>query len=73
MASDDLVEMHALVKKEGGGGIYILETDAGTEVTAQLCGKMCKNRIRVVAGDRVIVACTPYDLSKGRITYRAKG
>ncbi|MEN0038680.1 MAG: translation initiation factor IF-1, partial [Cellvibrio sp.] len=42
------------------------------EIIAHTAGKMRKNRIRVLAGDRVMVEMTPYDLTKGRITYRAR-
>jgi translation initiation factor IF-1 len=46
--------------------------DNGHEVLAHTSGKMRKNRIRVLAGDRVMVEMTPYDLTKGRITFRFK-
>jgi translation initiation factor IF-1 len=49
-----------------------VETDAGTEVRAHLAGKLRRFRIRVVLGDRVTVAVTPYELTKGRITFRHK-
>jgi translation initiation factor IF-1 len=49
-----------------------VELDNGHEVLAHTSGKMRKNRIRVLAGDRVNVEMTPYDLSKGRITFRYK-
>ena len=48
----------------------VLENDH--EVLAHTAGKMRKHRIRVLAGDQVLVEMTPYDLSKGRITYRYK-
>ena len=47
-------------------------TESGHEIVAHTAGRMRKNRIRVLAGDRVTVEMTPYDLSKGRITYRFK-
>jgi translation initiation factor IF-1 len=49
-----------------------VKTDAGPVVRAQLSGRMRKNRIRVVLGDRVTVALSPYDLTHGMITYRLK-
>ena len=49
-----------------------MKTDAGAVVRAQLSGRMRKNRIRVILGDRVTVALSPYDLSHGMITYRHK-
>jgi translation initiation factor IF-1 len=49
-----------------------VKTDAGTEVQAHLAGKLRRFRIRVVLGDRVTVAVSPYDLTKGRIVFRHK-
>lgn len=49
-----------------------METDAGSQVHAHLAGKLRRFRIRVVLGDRVTVAVSPYDLTKGRITFRHK-
>ena len=72
MASDDLIEIEGKVKLVYPGGTFIVETDAGTDVQAHLAGKLRKYRIRVVLGDRVTVAVSPYDLTKGRITYRFK-
>ncbi|MEM1417937.1 MAG: translation initiation factor IF-1 [Myxococcota bacterium] len=54
------------------GGQFEVETDAGTSVRAQLCGRMRKFRIRVILGDRVTVALSPYDLSHGMIVFREK-
>ncbi|NHX27129.1 translation initiation factor IF-1, partial [Escherichia coli] len=48
------------------------ELENGHEIIAHTAGKMRKNRIRVLAGDRVQVEMTPYDLTKGRINYRFK-
>lgn len=72
MASDDLVEVEGVVTKEGGGGKFIVQLENGMDVIAHLCGKMREHRIRVVMGDRVKVAVSPYDLSRGRITFRHK-
>jgi translation initiation factor IF-1 len=72
MASEDLVEVEGTVLQEGGGGLYFVETEKCGTVQAHLCGKMRSHRIRVVPGDRVTVALTPYDLTKGRITFRHK-
>lgn len=73
MASDDLVELEGTVTKEGGAGKFFVKPENMTkEILAHLCGKMREHRIRVVAGDRVTVAVSPYDLTKGRIVYRHK-
>jgi translation initiation factor IF-1 len=72
LASDDLIEIEGTVKEVYPGGTFIVETEAGTDVQAHLAGKLRKYRIRVVLGDRVTVAVSPYDLSKGRIVFRHK-
>ncbi|RXL38066.1 translation initiation factor IF-1, partial [Citrobacter sp. AAK_AS5] len=51
---------------------FRVQLDNGHVVTAHLSGKMRKHYIRILTGDRVTVQLTPYDLSKGRITYRAR-
>ena len=53
-------------------GGFLVETELNTMVNAKLAGKLRKFHIRVVLGDRVTVAVSPYDLSKGRITFRHK-
>ena len=72
MASDDLIEIEGVVKEIYPGGNFIVTTEAGTDVQAHLAGKLRKFRIRVVLGDRVTVAVSPYDLKKGRIVFRHK-
>ena len=72
MASDDLIEIEGVVKEVHPGGNFLVETQAGTEVHAHLAGKLRRFHIRVVLGDRVTVAVSPYDLTKGRIVFRHK-
>lgn len=72
MSSDDLIEIEGTIKEVFPGGHFLVETDAATEVHAHLAGKLRRYRIRVVLGDRVTVAVSPYDLSKGRIVFRHK-
>ena len=71
MASDDLIEIEGTVKEVFHGGRFLVGTDAG-EVHAHLAGKLRRYRIRVVLGDKVTVAVSPYDLTKGRIVFRHK-
>ena len=52
--------------------MFRVEVENGHLVTAHISGKMRKNYIRILTGDKVIVQLTPYDLSKGRIVYRVK-
>ena len=61
-----------MVTQVFAGGQFEVKTDTGAIVRAQLSGRMRKNRIRVILGDRVTVALSPYDLSHGMITYRHK-
>ena len=72
MASDDLIEFEGVVKEVFQGGNFLVETEKGLKVKAHLSGKLRRYRIRVVLGDKVTVAVSPYDLSKGRITFRHK-
>ncbi|HJN77729.1 MAG TPA: translation initiation factor IF-1 [Myxococcota bacterium] len=72
MASDDLIEIEGVVIEVHPGGTFLVETEAKTKVQAHLAGKLRRFRIRVVLGDRVTVAVSPYDLSKGRIVFRHK-
>lgn len=72
MASDDSIEMEGVVKEVFPGGTFSVLTDKNHTILAHLGGKMRKYRIRVLRGDRVIVAVSPYDLSRGRITYRQR-
>ncbi|MEM6956389.1 MAG: translation initiation factor IF-1 [Myxococcota bacterium] len=69
---DDHIKLDGIVTNVFAGGQFEIETDAGTKVRAQLCGRMRKFRIRVILGDRVTVALSPYDLTHGMIVFRAK-
>ncbi len=72
MAAEDLIEIEGVIKEVFPGGNFLVETEAGTDVHAHLAGKLRRFHIRVVLGDRVTVAVSPYDLSKGRIVFRHK-
>ncbi len=69
---DDHVRLDGVITNVFAGGQFEVKTDAGAVVRAQLCGRMRKYRIRVILGDRVTVALSPYDLTHGMIVYRAK-
>ncbi len=69
---DDHVKLDGLVSQVFAGGQFEVKTDPGAVVRARLCGRMRKFRIRVILGDRVTVALSPYDLSHGMIVFRAK-
>ena len=73
MAKEDLLEMPGTVSELLPNATFRVTLDESAhEIIAHTAGKMRKNRIRVLAGDKVLVEMTPYDLSKGRITYRFK-
>ena len=72
MAKDDVIEFEGTVSETLPNTMFRVKLENGHEIIATMAGKMRKNRIRVLAGDKVQVTMTPYDLSKGRINYRFK-
>ena len=72
MAKDDHIEMEGTVLETLPNTTFRVELENGHTVNAHISGKMRKHYIRITAGDRVVVQLTPYDLSKGRITYRMR-
>jgi translation initiation factor IF-1 len=71
-SSSDVILMDGVVTEALRGGIFRVELDNGHEVLSHLSGKMRRHRIRVLIGDRVQVELSPYDLSRGRLTFRWK-
>ena len=73
MSKEDLIPAEGVViDKQPNAFFKIRLNDTEHVVLAQISGKMRKNRIRILMGDRVSVELSPYDLSRGRITYRYK-
>lgn len=72
MAKEDLIEFQGKVTEILPNAMFRVELENGHVVLAQVSGRMRKNRIRVLQGDTVTVEMTPYDLTKGRITFREK-
>ena len=73
MAKEELLEFEGIVEELLPNATFRVKLVANEHVIiAHTAGKMRKNRIRVLAGDKVLVEMTPYDFSKGRITYRFK-
>ena len=68
----DTIEIEGVVRDVLPNAIFKVELDNGHEVTAHLSGKLRLNFIRVGAGDRVTVELSPYDLTRGRITWRGR-
>jgi translation initiation factor IF-1 len=72
MAKEELLEFSGTVTELLPNAMFRVKLDNEHEILAHTAGKMRKHRIRVLAGDRVDVEMTPYDLTKGRITFRYK-
>ena len=72
MAKEDLLEFNGTVTEILPNVMFRVKLENDHEILAHTSGKMRKNRIRVLAGDKVSVEMTPYDLTKGRITFRYK-
>lgn len=72
MAKEEHIEMEGTVIETLPNTMFRVELENGHHVTAHISGKMRKHYIRILTGDKVTVQLTPYDLSKGRIVFRAK-
>lgn len=72
LAKEEHIEMEGTVLETLPNTQFRVELDNGHVVTAHISGKMRKHYIRILRGDRVTVQLTPYDLTKGRITYRVR-
>ena len=72
MAIEDLIEFNGVVVELLPNAMFRVKLENDHVILAHTSGKMRKNRIRVLVGDTVTVEMTPYDLTKGRITFRQK-
>ena len=72
MAKDDVIEVEGKVVDTMPNAMFTVELENGHLILATVSGKIRKNYIRILAGDRVTVEMSPYDLTRGRITYRFK-
>lgn len=72
MAKEEHIEMEGTVLETLPNTMFRVELENGHIVTAHISGKMRKHYIRILTGDKVTVQLTPYDLTKGRIVYRAR-
>lgn len=72
MPKEDSIEMEGTVTETLPNTMFRVKLDNGHVVTAHISGRMRKHYIRILTGDKVTVQLTPYDLTKGRITYRAR-
>ena len=72
MAKEEAIQVEAVVVEPLPNAMFRVALDNKHEVLAHISGKMRKNFIRILTGDRVLVELSPYDLSRGRIVYRFK-
>ncbi|MGD8429137.1 MAG: translation initiation factor IF-1 [Ectothiorhodospiraceae bacterium] len=72
MAKEDNIRMQGTIIDVLPNTMFRVELENGHTITAHISGKMRKHYIRILRGDKVTVELTPYDLSKGRIVYRAR-
>jgi len=72
MSKEDMIEMEGMVDEVLPDTRFRVTLTNGHAIIAYMAGKMRKHRIRIIAGDKVSIELTPYDLSKGRITFRHK-
>jgi len=72
VAKEDAIQIEGTVMETLPNTTFRVELENGHIVTAHISGKMRKNYIRILKGDRVTVELTPYDLTKGRIVYRSR-
>lgn len=68
----DVIEFEGVVKESLPNAMFRVELENGHEVLAHISGKIRKNFIKILPGDKVKVELTPYDLNRGRITYRVQ-
>ncbi|MEG1971840.1 MAG: translation initiation factor IF-1 [Oscillospiraceae bacterium] len=72
MAKDDVIEIEGVVKEALPNAQFVVEIQGGHQLLAHISGKLRMNFIRILPGDKVTLEISPYDLTKGRITWRSK-
>ena len=72
MSKQDMLELEGVVVEALPNAIFQVELENGHKVLAHISGKLRMNYIRILPGDKVTVEISPYDLTKGRITWRSK-
>lgn len=72
MSKTDVIEVEGLVTDLYPNAMFEVELENGHKILANISGKLRMNFIRILPGDKVIVEMSPYDLTRGRITWRAK-
>ena len=72
MSKEDMIEVEGIVVEAMPNANFMVELDQGHKIHAHITGKLRMNYIKILPGDRVTVEMSPYDLTKGRIIWRAK-
>ncbi len=72
MSKEDVIEIEGVVVEKLPNAMFKVELENGHQVLAHISGKLRKNFIRILPGDKVTMEMSPYDLTKGRITWRDK-
>jgi len=72
MSKEDVIEVEGVVTDSLPNAVFKVELDNGHEVLAHISGKLRQNYIKILPGDKVTIELSPYDLSRGRITWRGK-
>ena len=72
MSKQDMIELEGTVVEAMPNAMFKVEIHGGHQILAHISGKLRMNFIRILPGDKVTVEMSPYDLSKGRITWRSK-
>lgn len=72
MGKEEKIEVEGFISKAFPNAMFTVDLANGHSVLGHISGKIRKNRIRIIPGDRVLIELSPYDLTRGRITYRFK-
>lgn len=72
MSKEDMIELEGTVTEALPNAMFKVQIDGGHVILAHISGKLRMNFIRILPGDKVVVEMSPYDLTKGRITWRSK-
>jgi translation initiation factor IF-1 len=72
MPKEDIIEVEGIVTDALPNAVFKVKLENGHEIIAHISGKLRQNYIKILPGDRVTIELSPYDLSRGRITWRAK-
>lgn len=72
MAKEEALRFDGIVDEELGNSMFRVTLESGHQLVAYIGGKMRKNAIKIILGDKVTVEMSPYDLTKGRVVYRNK-